>query len=58
MDKYKKQENDKEIQNNENMITPCRVIFIPTEMPPMMKKFYPEDNKKSSIIEQSIKNKK
>ena len=58
MDRHKNQKNDKEIKNNENMITPCRVIFIPTEMPPMMKKLYPEDTKKSSIIEQSIKNKK
>ena len=59
MDRHKNQKNDKEIKNDENMITLCRVIWVPTEMPPIMRDLYPEDNKKRSlIIEQLIKNKK
>lgn len=59
MDKYKKQENDKEIQNDKNTIPtpvwwPTRVISIPTQMPPMMKKLYPEDTKKKSLMTEKL----
>lgn len=50
MNRDKKQEDDKEIKDSENMITICRLIYVPTEMPPMMRDLYPEDTKMSTLI--------